>query len=78
VTLSQVAGREAYQDFRYWVERQGLFPNGLPTSTISFGASVHRDPARGSTANHSAVPAVYRDVPEAVESGGLAGEMDAA
>jgi hypothetical protein len=65
VTLSQVAGREAYQDFRYWVERQGLFPNGLPTSTISFGASVHRDPARGSTANHSAV---Y--VSEALESGG--------
>ena len=54
-------------DFTHWVERAGC-----QNPTISFDAS------RDQQGDHQVFPWPYRDVPEAVESGGLAGRMDAA
>ena len=53
-------------DFTHWVERAGC-----QNPTISFDAS------RDQQGDHQVFPRPYRDVPEAVESGGLAGgELD--
>ena len=58
-------------DFKHWAEREG-FLNRLPDIN-NFALRLPAGTSKGIT---KPFPRVYRDVPEAVESSGLAG-MDA-